>query len=407
MLPITDAQASVALNLKKNSTLTVFTKWAKTQLRKSKIKPSDNNTTTDIEDRKQPNNRNRLLSKKATSNKVENNDDININTITLPKPNFSISFIEELYTSCPFILGHEHLPDAVSPSQTPVSTFDHKKLDKSQLFYNATIPSGSPRHFAYTQTLRKYKDASRDVRPLYNIVLLTSVLKKLQHTRPLTLSEEQELRLYKSKMSRITTQDKESRDPRSNDKCGNRKGKNVEGRSVSFRSFSFAQKARTNNKGQSQPGTQPLAPYLPKKITSLSQYRASYASQTVVITIDDKSNKLLTRDLPMARRHRRLFSSSDVPERASSLSSPLSSPSPAAVKKNSCNNQKWEKGTRIRPWPVKRNDVLKDDDDGHVDLDEVPLYVLREQYKYSGRNCSYSGNRELVNDGNKPMALAM
>src|SRR6185437_15640650 len=205
MLPISDTQTSVALNIKKNSTVAVLTKWAKTQLRKSKIKPSDNNTTsTDIvlyEDRKQPKKWDRLLSKTAKSNKIENNDDTNINTIALPKPNFSISFIEELYSSCPFILGHEPLPDAASPSHSlPDSTFDRDKLDKSP---NVTIQLGTPRHFVYTQTLRKYKDANRDVRPLYNIVLLSAVLKKLQYSSPLTLSEEQELRLYESKKARI------------------------------------------------------------------------------------------------------------------------------------------------------------------------------------------------------------
>ncbi|CAG8756917.1 34011_t:CDS:2, partial [Gigaspora margarita] len=205
---------------------------------------------------------------------------------------------------------------------------------------NTFIVRGSVEHFAYVRTLRKIGSGTRSrPRSLYQAFLLRNMITKLSNTIEFSESQREELIRYKTMVYSL------------------------------------------NNKRQKRITTF-LTEIKPSYSPIVMNYRPSYVSTKVLTIFDETLNKLVIKDLPLARRRKRLSktSISNLTNKVKSLSPTTTTSITKSIKylDNALNNSL-----------TKNYNGGDSDDSDNEDEDDVPLFVLKEQFKYSGRGCAF------------------
>ncbi|CAG8491943.1 15110_t:CDS:2 [Dentiscutata erythropus] len=147
---------------------------------------------------------------------------------------------------------------------------------------NTFIVRGSVEHFAYVRTLRKIGSATRNrPRPFYQVFMLRSTITKLSNTPEFSDPQREELVRYKTFVYSLNNK-KRSDENETNDSP--------------YRSNSINSRLISNFLTEFKPSYSPI----------VMNYRPSYASTKVLTIFDETLNKLVTKDLPLARRRKRL-----------------------------------------------------------------------------------------------------
>ncbi|CAG8550965.1 17491_t:CDS:2 [Funneliformis caledonium] len=219
----------------------------------------------------------------------------------------------------PALIDMYEMPAVISnrsPRQQPPSpNYDSNDVIISRVGYleNTNIVKGSVEHFAYLRSVRKLRVGKR---PISQALSLNKILAKL--SSQVSDKVHKELIHYKRVYELNRQQDN-----------NNHNGS----------PSSLPNKSCTNQR---------LSVILSgvHKSPITMKYRPSYATSKVVTVFDDELNQLVVKELPMARRRKRL---------------------------NSLTNT-------LEP-DIYLSDIIEISDDE----DDVPLFVLKEQFRYSGR----------------------
>lgn len=269
-------------------------------------------------------------------------------------------------------------------------------FDDNDYLENTRIIKGSVEHFAYIRTLRKLRRDRQ--RPMNQAVLLNNILENI--SIPSLLSDEirKELTHFKSRVYELNRLKRNS--------IFNINDTN--GGSLFNNSISSLCPTSLMNKRLSAiiAEVQPVSPITTK-------YRPSYASSKVVTVFDEFSNQLIVKDLPVARRKRRLSDLSNILVRSGSSSSTTStnsSQSSLVTLTDDAEQLKYSTLTKEPESYIPNHIIIRkdgDDDDEGCYEDDVPLFVLKEQFKYSGRGYGFMKNNLPSLEGNGPPCVTL
>nr|RHZ69000.1 hypothetical protein Glove_291g38 [Diversispora epigaea] len=262
---------------------------------------------------------------------------------------------------------------------------------KDSCLKDTYIVRGSIEHFAYIRTLRKIRERQR---PSYQIVTLNSIINKLSETYEFPKFQREELRQYKIRVYETSKRNYSS---------GNSSDSNYS----SIKSTTTLCPSESKRIDTTATIKNKLNAFLAECHVGspiVMKYRPSYATTKIVTVFDDKLSQLVERDLPLARKKRRLSKSSiaNTLVRTSSSNSSTSSLSSLTTLNDSYETIKFFGDTLEFPPIFKElseflnvkqsNDIYEEDEGADVE-DNVPLFVLKEQFKYSGRGCGTTSQK--------------
>ncbi|CAG8541048.1 13074_t:CDS:1 [Acaulospora morrowiae] len=279
---------------------------------------------------------------------------------------------------------------------SPVGSTEQAVGMKKNCLKDTHIVRGSVEHFAYVRTLRKMRPG-RVPKPLFQMIMLNGTITKLSCTYEFSEFQREELRCYKTRVYGINRRYSRS----------NAGGSTLESQSNSAVDKKLAIVTKYQTESQ-----------------VVVRYRPSYSSTKVLTIYDEDLNELVVKDLPLARKRRRASNSSissistnstSTLVRSSSTSSnsslssstTLADPDGDVISNKSSlrkamslklNKLRLSKMGKMATKHQKRNTVYefsRHDDDGNNGGgdDDVSLFVLKEQFKYSGRTCSNAFQR--------------
>jgi hypothetical protein len=330
----------------------------------------------------------------------DNNDDDN--NMIIPKVNSNIlSDICEISTSDMSPCKDQNRSRSSSSDDDDDDEEDDDDDDdddsRNDFFENTRIIKGSDEHFAYVRTLRKLRRDRQ--RPMNQAVLLNNILEKI--SIPSRLSDE-----IRKELTHFKTRVYELNRLKRNSICNIN---DINGKSLFNNSTSSLCPSSLMNKRLSAiiAEVQPVSPITMK-------YRPSYASSKVVTIFDEITNQLVVKELPVARRKRRLSDLSNILVRSASSSSTTSTNSSQSSLVTLTDDAEQLKYSTLTKEPVTyipdhiiiRNNDDDDDDEGGYE-DDVPLFVLKEQFKYSGRGYGLIKNNLPSLEGNCPPCVTL
>ncbi|CAG8543497.1 16028_t:CDS:1 [Acaulospora colombiana] len=285
-------------------------------------------------------------------------------------------------------------PGNITHSTTPlVVSAEQASCTKKDCLKDTHIVRGSVEHFVYVRTLRKIR-AGREQKYLLQMVMLNGLMTKLSKTYEFPESQRAEMRHYKATICEIDRRNYPS----------SRSGVNTSTTEISTtaanKKFAFIAGYNTGSR-------------------VVVKYRPSYSSTKVLTVFDEELKRLVVKELPLARRKRRISKSSIssasststlVRSSSNSSMSSLSTLTTLAEPVESDHNKFFDplkvmssKLHKLRMSTMnmisikqhqKSNIVYEtnyDNDDGEDD--DVSLFVLKEQFRYSGRSCGNTFQR--------------
>ncbi|KAG9298840.1 hypothetical protein G9A89_015861 [Geosiphon pyriformis] len=318
----------------------------------------------------------------------------------------------------------QHLPP---PYNSLTSDEDDDDTEKDFEFAGPTIIYGSVQHFAYLRTMRKLR--TNESRPMTQKVTMNTLLDKLHEGAPLTEEQEQELRNYKSRVLFLEAKAKEEFEQQRRLDRALRKAKHLSRSSTATFAIDASMMPRrySNSRSGNKRFSGHLARIRPGLSPVMSQHRPSYASRAVVTTIDE-DNEIVVRDLPIVRRHRRQSGQSTLSNTSSTIYSSMnnfemnrrqirrrlssgvlatqlvtvtaSSLSQSLLRQRTISQVKkqtestLEDGTKEEDL-CEKIEATSQDETSCRDEDDVSLYALKEQFRYSGMYSSVAAANSL------------
>ncbi|RIA80861.1 hypothetical protein C1645_584317 [Glomus cerebriforme] len=318
------------------------------------------------------------------NNNYSNNNDDWVNYETSNKdeliiiPNINSTEMKSDDDVCEISVSMTDKDQKVSTSS---STSDCSSDDsRDDYLENTRIIKGSVEHFAYVRTLRKLrKDRQRQMN---QVVLLNNILEKVSFPSKLSDKIQQELIHFKTRVYELNRSKRNSII----------KVNDINGR---LPYYSFNNSTSTSSLCPSSLMNKKLSEIMAEVHPTspiTMKYRPTYASSKVVTIFDEELNQLVVKDLPMSRRKRRLSDLSNIlrSTSTSTTTSTNSSQSSLVTLTDDVEQNKYstlitkEPDTYLSNHLIIRNNNDNDDEGGDGE-DDVPLFVLKEQFRYSGR----------------------